>query len=427
MNVLGILGISCYIIADTFFISKYAGADGVTVLNLCLPVYNLIFAIGSMIGVGSAIRYAVERESGSPRRDRLFSNALLWVAIIGGLFALTGASAPGTALKLLGGDPGIVELGVPYLRLALMFAPFFMASYVFTAFIRNDGSPGLSMVATFSSSLFNIVFDYIFMFAADLGLTGAALATVTSPVVSILICCLHFFSKGNQIRFLPQRPRLGLLIFSCKVGISAFVSEMASGVATAVFNFLILGLSGNIGVAAYGVIANLATVETALFNGIGQGAQPLISKAHARREANNIKRIHRLGLVTVFAAAALLYLCIWLFTDQLVALFNSEQAAKMTSLAFSGMRIYFIGFFFSGFNIFLASSMSAAEQPVGAAVIALSRGVAAIVLWAWVLSMLGGMTGIWAAYPAAEALTLLLAIGFIRRHHGQKQRGQRLP
>ena len=98
----------------------------------------------------------------------------------------------------MGGDAGIMALGIPYARIFLMFTPFFMCNYIVSAFVRNDGDPSLAMVATLSSSLFNVVFDYIFMFPMGLGLAGAALATAVSPIISISICSRHFFKKGEQ-------------------------------------------------------------------------------------------------------------------------------------------------------------------------------------------------------------------------------------
>mgnify|MGYP000405834836 FL=1 len=138
------------------------------------------------------------------------------------------------------------------------------------------------MVATLSSSLFNVVFDYIFMFPMGLGLAGAALATAVSPIISISICSRHFFKKENSVQFVRQRPSARLLGQSCQLGISGFVGEMSSGVTTTVFNFLLLGLAGNVAVAAYGVVANFALVATAIFNGVAQGAQPLVSECYGK-------------------------------------------------------------------------------------------------------------------------------------------------
>lgn len=163
-NIFGLIGTSCYILADTYFIAQAAGTDGVTLLNLCLPMYNLIFAFGSMIGLGAATRYAILQAQGEARAQRYFSNAILCACLIAIPFMLAGAFCPGTLLQLMGGDADIVALGLNYTRIFLLFTPFFMCNYIFSAFVRNDGDPSLAMVATLSGSLFNVVFDYIFIF-----------------------------------------------------------------------------------------------------------------------------------------------------------------------------------------------------------------------------------------------------------------------
>ena len=254
-NIFGLLGTSCYILADTYFISQAAGTDGVALLNLCLPIYNFIFAIGSMLGLGAATRYAILRAQGDERAVRYFSNALLWALMFALPFMLAGVFCPEVLLRLMGGDCEIIALGVGYARIFLLFTPFFMCNYIVASFVRNDGDPSLAMVATLCGSLFNVVFDYIFMFPMGLGLPGAALATAVSPVLSILICSRHFLKKENTIRFVRQLPSPRLLAQSCQLGVSGFVGEMSSGVTTTVFNLLLLRLAGNVAVAAYGVVA----------------------------------------------------------------------------------------------------------------------------------------------------------------------------
>lgn len=413
-NILGTLGVSCYIIVDTFFIAMAAGANGITVLNLALPVYNLIFAIGAMIGVGAATKFAILRAQQDKRADDYFSNALICIALISALFVIAGIFAPDKVLTLMGADQEILQLGLSYFRIFLLFTPFFMTNYVFTAFVRNDNNPSLAMAATMASSLFNVVFDYIFMFPMKMGLAGAALATAVSPIVSMLICSLHFCKKSNTICFKLRRPSVKLLGYSCQLGIPAFISELSSGVTIMVFNFLILAIAGNIGVAAYGVVANFAQVAMAIFNGVAQGSQPLISKYYGMGDRQAVKRLLKLGMSTALMLAAAGYGVVYLFTEELVALFNSEKSLELAAYAFDGMRLYFVGFFFAGFNIVGAAYLSATEHAIGSFVPSIMRGVVAISICAFVLAYLFGFTGVWLSFGAAEAITAIVMIITLR-------------
>ena len=414
-NIFGLLGTSCYILADTYFIAQAAGTDGVTLLNLCLPIYNFIFAIGSMIGLGAATRYAILRAQGDEKAQRYFSNAVFCACILAVPFVLAGIFCPDGLLRLMGGDAGIVALGENYARIFLLFTPFFMYNYVVASFVRNDGDPSLAMVATLSGSLFNVVFDYIFIFPMGLGLPGAALATAISPMLSIAICSTHFLKKSNTVAFVRKAPSLRLLAQSCQLGISGFVGELSSGVTTTVFNFLLLRLAGNVAVAAYGVVANFALVATAIFNGVAQGAQPLVSRCYGRNEMAGAKKLLLLGCGTALGLAAVLYGIVFGFTDSLVALFNSENSALMAEFAHSGMRLYFAGYFFAGCNIVAAGYLGAVDRPTEASITSLCRGMAAIVVCSLVLSALFGMAGVWAAFPASEAITFALTLYLLKR------------
>lgn len=418
-NIFGLLGTSCYILADTYFIAQAAGTDGVTLLNLCLPIYNLIFAFGSMIGLGAATRYAILRAQGDVRAQRYFSNAIFSVCILAVPFMLVGIFRPDGLLRLMGGDADIVALGMNYARIFLMFTPFFMCNYVVASFVRNDGDPSLAMVATLSGSLFNVVFDYIFIFPMGLGLPGAALATAISPILSIAVCSAHFIKKSNTITFVRKAPSVRLLAQSCQLGISGFVGELSSGVTTTVFNFLLLRLAGNVAVAAYGVVANFALVATAIFNGVAQGAQPLVSQCYGKNEMAGARKLLLLGCGTALGLAALLYGVVFGYTDVLTALFNSENSALMAEFAHSGMRIYFVGYFFAGCNIVAAGYLGAVNRPAEASITSLCRGMVAIVVCSLVLSALFGMNGVWAAFPVSEAITLSLTVFLLKRKAGR--------
>ena len=418
-NIFGLLGTSCYILADTYFIAQAAGTDGVTLLNLCLPIYNLIFAFGSMIGLGAATRYAILRAQGDARAQRYFSNAIFSVCILAVPFMLVGIFCPDGLLRLMGGDADIVALGMNYARIFLMFTPFFMCNYVVASFVRNDGDPSLAMVATLSGSLFNVVFDYIFIFPMGLDLPGAALATAISPILSIAVCSAHFIKKSNTITFVRKAPSARLLAQSCQLGISGFVGELSSGVTTTVFNFLLLRLAGNVAVAAYGVVANFALVATAIFNGVAQGAQPLVSQCYGKNEMAGARKLLLLGCGTALGLAALLYGVVFGYTDVLTALFNSENSELMAEFAHSGMRIYFVGYFFAGCNIVAAGYLGAVNRPAEASITSLCRGMVAIVVCSLVLSALFGMNGVWAAFPVSEAITLALTVFLLKRKAGR--------
>ena len=408
-SIAGMIGISVYILADTFFISVHSGADGLAVLNLILPVYGLVYAIGAMIGIGSATRYTINKAR-QENTDFYFTQSVFWCLICSIPFILTGLFAPEKFLGLLGGDRQLVSLGKGYLRIMLITTPLFMSNYTFTAFARNDHATSRAMAGAIAGSLFNIVFDYIFMFPMGLGLSGAALATAFSPAITMLVCTTHYISSKNHVGFKWKTPSPKHLISCCQLGISAFVGELSSAIITIIFNMLLLGIAGNIGVAAYGVIANLSLVTMSIFNGLAQGAQPLISKNYGKGNLENVKKILKWSLLSCLVLELIIVALSFGFTDHLIGIFNSENNLELLKYAHNGLRIYFLGFLFAGINIMLVAYFSAIDNALPAITGSLMRGIFAIAFCAVIFSKFLGINGVWGSFLGSEVLTFVAVI-----------------
>lgn len=197
---------------------------------------------------------------------------------------MAGLLFPYQIAALLGADESILPLTGIYLRILLMFAPMFMLNNLLICFVRNDKKPQLSMAAMLVGSLSNIVLDYVFIFPLGLGMAGAAFATGVAPVVSMLILSRHFRRKENQFHLCRIRPSLKRIRDISALGVSALIVEVSSGIVMIVFNFLILKDSGNLGVAAYGILANIALVLISIFTGISQGVQPILSSCFGKKK-----------------------------------------------------------------------------------------------------------------------------------------------
>lgn len=409
-NVAGMLGVSAYIFADTFFISVAGGTNGITVLNLVLPLFGLIFAIGLMIAVGSATSYAIKNAQGKENTEHFFTHSITWQLIVSIPFIILGFVSPESWLILMGGDNEIVAMGIPYVRIILLGSPFFMVNYSFTSFIRNDHGPTLAMMASLCSSLFNIVFDYIFMFPMGLGLTGAALATIVSPVLSMCICSRHFHREDCSIKFCKCRPSVKLLVNHCKLGVSAFVGEISSAVITTVFNTLLLMLSGNVGVAAYGITANLAIVATTLLNGVAQGMQPLLSRSFGRGKQEEVRELMKLGIFVTLILELVIVSVGWIWTKELVAVFNSEGNELLAELAHTALRLYVLGYLPAGINMVVITYFASTGDGKNASIASILRGLVAVVICAVLMAAIWKLNGIWLSFMAAEVITFLVIL-----------------
>ena len=416
LNVLGMIALSCYILADTFFVSKALGADGLAALNLAIPVYSFINGSGLMIGMGGGIKYSIAKSQGAAQRaDQTFTNSAVLTAVIAACFFLTGLLASGPLALLLGADGTVYEMTRTYLQVILLFAPMFMTNNLLLCFIRNDGAPQLSMAAMITGSLSNVVLDYVFMFPLGMGIFGAVLATGLAPVISILVLSPYLLRRKNQFHLRKCRisGKLALGIFSS--GLPSLITEVSSGIVMIVFNTIILGIAGNIGVAAYGVIANLSLVVMSIYTGISQGIQPLLSSSYGTGNRKKTQSVLRYALVSAVLISVVVYVCVFFGADPIAAVFNSEQNATLQSIAVTGLKIYFTACVFAGFNIILSVYFTSTENALPAHIISILRGFVVIIPMAFLLSAAAELTGVWAAFPATELIVSLIGAGLFFR------------
>lgn len=418
LNALGTLGFSCYILADTFFIAQGLGADGLTALNLAIPIYSLVHGSGLMLGMGGATRYSICRgQRDDTGASASFVCALYPAAILALIYITAGLFFPAAISAALGADAQVLTMTTTYLKVILLFSPAFLLNDITLCFVRNDGSPRLSMFAMLASSFSNIILDYVFIFPCQMGIFGAVLATALAPCISLIVLSFHWkHAKFGLRRRVFAHSVLGRVL---SLGLPSLVTELSSGIVIMVFNFIILGLCGNTGVAAYGVIANLSLVVISLFTGISQGVQPLLSRAYGRGALADIRQLMRYLLTTVLALAILIY-CILVACDTpVIGAFNSAHDAALQSIAEGGLRLYFLAIPFAGCNIALSFFFTSTGRALPAHCISLLRGLVLIVPMAFVLSALLQLTGVWLAFPVTEILVTVC--GTVLYIHGTRK------
>ena len=415
-NIMGMIGLSCYILADTFFIARGIGADGLTALNLALPVYSVINGSGLMISMGGATRYSISRGNGDKQAFRdIFSHALYFTIILSILIVILGITSTKSLALLLGADGTTLAMTSSYLRILMLFTPFFMCNNLLTCFVRNDGAPELAMTGMLIGTLGNIILDYLFIFPLHLGMKGAAMATTAAPCMGILILSTHFWRRKNQFHFHIVRPSLRRLFDICALGASSLIAELSSGVVIIVFNLILLKISGNLGVAAYGIIVNIALVLISIYTGIAQGIQPIISRNYGSREYDSIKKALRYALLLSAALSVLSYAIMFLYATPITALFNKDENPILAAMAEQGIQMYFTALPFVGTNIIAAAYLSCINRPGQAFLLSGLRGFLLIIPVAFLLSFLFGMTGVWLAQPITELLVTIPAAAFLYR------------
>jgi len=406
-DVFSSLGLSIYILADTYFIAYAVGPIGLAALNIDLPLFNLFNGLGLMLGIGGATIFSINKVNHPEKSQAIFTEVLSFGILLGLIIMSLGLIFIHPLLHLLGANHETLGPSLAYLRVILIGSPLFILNNLVLSFVRNDSNPHLTMIATLSQSLFVIIFDYLLMFPLHMGMMGAALATICSPLVSLLILTQHRHHPERLLTLKKLTLNFKPTFKAVQLGFPSFLTEMSTGVSIFVFNIVILHLADNYAVAAYGIIANILLVGLSLFNGVAVGVQPIVSREFGKRNWHNVKTSLRIGLLSALGIATGLYLVLLGFKEPIIAIFNHDHNQLLVHYAAAGIPLIFISFFFSSMNIVNNLFMTAIAQPRLSFFVAIMRGYVLLIGSVLLLSALFGLTGVWLSVPLTELVVLI--------------------
>lgn len=427
---LGSVGLSIYILADSFFVARSLGVLGVSVMSLTMPLFNLMEGLGLLLGMGGATLFIIDKIQEPSNSKKVFPQIFRIGLILGLFFMVLGLTCPRQIAQLLGANQAVLAMTTEYTRIILLGGPVFVLNNFFLSFVRNDRDTFLAMVAMLVSSIWNVIADWLFILVFKWGMLGAGLATASAPLISILIMSVHWFNGKSSLSFKPAGFRLSNIRYTLELGLPSFLMEMSNGFTIFIFNKVILAVSDEYAVAAYGVITNVLLVALALFTGTAQGIQPFVSKEFAQRQFKRAFQALHLAIRVALGIGLVIYVGAVVFRGPIVAAFNEQGNPVVASLATKGMGILLISLFFSAINnqliIFLASC-DATKQSIS---LVLFRGYLLVFPILLPLAFFFKMSGVWVGLPLIEIISLVVGLTLIKRlrqviknkYNGQKGR-----
>ncbi|WP_297633435.1 MATE family efflux transporter [uncultured Clostridium sp.] len=408
-SVLGMLGLSCCIFLDTMFIGRGIGDLGLAALNIAIPFFNIFTAISLLTGVGGATLLAIKMGKQEYEViDEIFTVAIIATVIIGIIFGGSCLIFINEIIKALGAT-GIIFIYVKeYLQIILFGAVLFILSTTLNVFVRNDGNPKISMWAIIGANIVNIILDYILIFPLNMGMRGAAIATTTAQVCGIIILCFHFILKKNKMKFSLKKLKGRYVKRILNNGFPSFVLEVSAAIVIVVFNIKLKAIGGDISISAYSIIVNFSLIIIAVFNGIAQGVQPIVSMNYGAKKYSRVLEAYRSGIKWTIFLGAIFFILGEICPNLIIDIF-SKDPSRLKEIGATGIRIYFIALIPMGINIFNVGMLQSMEKARISTIISLIRGLVLVILLLEILAALFGLNGIWMTTPIVEGITLIIS------------------
>ena len=405
---------SVYSIVDGLFVSNFVGKTSFAALNLIFPLIMVLGAVGFMIGSdGSAIIGKTLGEKKQDLANQYFSMLVITTFLCGIVFSVIGQLFIRQIAIFLGAKGAMIEECVIYARILLGSLPFFMLQYVFQLFFVVAEKSKLGLWITVFSGIVNIVLDALFMIVFRWGLAGAAIATAIGQVIGGVLPVLYFLRKNDSLLRFSKTTFYGrVLLKTITNGSSELLSNIAASIVTMLYNYQLMRFVGEDGVAAYGVIAYIAFIFSAIFIGYASGSAPIISYNYGAGNKTELKNVFRKSMVFHLITGVVMTVFAIAVSKQLIHLFVKSDG-QLFELALHGLKLYSASFPMSGFNIYASAFFTALNNGIASATISTLRtlvfGSGSIII----LPQIWEIDGIWLAITVAETLSLFVSAAFM--------------
>jgi len=402
----GMMVMATYNLADTIFVGQGVGPLGIAGLTIAFPIQMVVSSFAMALGVGGAS--VVSRALGAKDPDKANNAAanILGSAFgVGLLIAILGSILLVPVLKIFGATPEILPYATDYMELIFLGSPFLSLAMSGNNLMRAEGNAKMAMYTMLIASLVNLSLDPIFIFALDMGIRGAALATVIAHICAATFMFLYFFLKKSALKlvpryFIPNWPILGEI---AAIGSSSFARGASGSIVAILLNHLLGSYGGNLAIAAYGLLGRVLMFTFMPVIGIAQGFQPIAGFNFGAHKIKRVREVLRLSITISSFFSFVSFAILFLFPEIIFKVFTTDE--ELLRITVDAVRMAILAFPLVGFQVIGASLYQALGKAIPALILALSRQLLFFIPMLLVLPPVMGLSGIWYAFPAADVLS----------------------
>ncbi len=404
---------SIYGVVDGLFVSNFVGKTPFAAVNLIMPLLMILGALGFMIGTGGSAIVSKTMGEGNLEKANQYFSMLVYVTIAGGiLLTILGQIGIRPLAMAMGATENMIDDCVLYGRILLVSLTAFMLQNVFQSFFVTAEKPQLGLGITVAAGLTNMVLDFLFIAVFHWGVAGAAVATALSQVVGGIVPIFYFVRPNNsRLRISKAKWDGRALLKSCTNGSSELMTNVSMSLVNMLYNFQLMRLVGENGVAAYGVIMYVNLIFVSIFLGYSIGSAPIVGYHYGAANHGELKSLFRKSLTLIGIAGIVLTLLAVGLSGPLSKVFVGYDE-ELFALTKHGFRLYSLSFLVTGFNIFGSAFFTALNNGVVSATISFLRTLLFQIIVVLVLPIFLGINGIWLAIVVAELMALVVTVLF---------------
>jgi putative MATE family efflux protein len=411
---LGMFVMTLYNVVDTIFIGQYVGPLGIAGLSIVFPLQMFSMGIGQMMGMGGAS--LISRLIGAnniSRAEHALGNAFSGTIVLSAIVMIAGLSNVDFWVRLMGASDTILPYAHDYMMI-ILYGMFFMTfSMSMNTLIRAEGNARVPMIGMIIGAGLNIILDAIFIIPLEMGVRGAALATVIAQFVSTLYFLSYHLTGKSYLKLLPKNLIIQWQIMKdiLAIGISALAMTVAGSVASIFVNRLLVFYGGDLHISAFGVLHRI--MMFALMPGmvIGQGLQPILGFNYGARRFDRALRVIRMAVTYASAISVIAFVVLYFSPGTFVRIFTADTELINVSV-YAAKRIFLvmplIGLMMVGQLVFQAIG-----KVVQAIVSSLARSALFLLPTVLIFPHFWGIDGVWLAFPVTDVLTVLLTLGLL--------------
>ena len=395
---------SIYSIVDMAMVGQYHGPEGSAALAVVAPVWNIIYSLGLLMGIGGSVLFSTVRgkaDGSIGESNEYFTASVIGSVILAGAIWLIIIFFDRNLMVIFGAQGNTLTLAREYVLPVKAAIPFFLFNQMLAAYLRNDKNPALATGAVLAGGIFNIFGDYFFVFICDMGAFGAGLATAIGSALSFLVMLSHFFTKKNTLRLVRPEGLVRKLKEITATGFSTFFIDVAMGILTILFNRQIMVYLGTNALSVYGVIVNISTFVQCCAYSVGQASQPIISTNFGAGRGDRIRETLKYTLGTVAVFSIFWTVVTMALPNVFIRIFMSPTP-EVLEIAPGIMRCYGISFLLLPLNVFSTYYFQALMKPKTAFMASVARGLVISGILIYLLPAVFSGNAIWFAMPVTE-------------------------